>query len=214
MTQQLPVPIMKKAVKGISYIAHPLRLRILEYIDVFGPSSVSAITKAVREEQVIVSQSLRKLRDANLVKTQRRGIFIYYDLQEEYPASLFVCIRKVYGYITDSFPFLQDGYKAILPADYTKMVANQIKLFANFEKMRILEYLTLTGPSSVTDVVNVVDSVPLKVSQSLKRLRDDGFVTCRRDGRFRIYEITKGVHKTAIECIHKRYDSLKNKNDF
>ncbi len=214
MTQQLPVPIMKKAVKGISYIAHPLRLRILEYIDVFGPSSVSAITKAVREEQVIVSQSLRKLRDANLVKTQRRGIFIYYDLQEEYPASLFVCIRKVYGYITDSFPFLQDGYKAILPADYTKMVANQIKLFANFEKMRILEYLTLTGPSSVTDVVKGVDSVPLKVSQSLKRLRDDGFVTCRRDGRFRIYEITKGVHKTAIECIHKRYDSLKNKNDF
>ena len=214
MTQQLPVPIMKKAVKGISYIAHPLRLRILEYIDVFGPSSVSAITKAVRDEQVIVSQSLRKLRDANLVKTQRRGIFIYYDLQEEYPASLFVCIRKVYGYITNSFPFLQDGYKAILPADYTKMVANQIKLFANFEKMRILEYLTLNGPSSVTDVVKGVDSVPLKVSQSLKRLRDDGFVTCRRDGRFQIYEITKGVHKTAIECIHKRYDSLKNKNNF
>ncbi len=214
MTQQLPVPIMKKAVKGITSIAHPLRLRILEYVDVNGPSSVSAITKAVREEQVIVSQSLRKLRDANLVKTQRRGIFIYYDLQEEYPASIFVCIRKLYGYMTDSFYFLQDGYKAILPADYTKMVANQIKLFANFEKMRILEYLTLNGPCSVSDLVKGIDSVPLKVSQNLKRLRDDGFVTCHRAGRFQIYEITKGVHKTAIECIHKRYDSLKNKNDF
>lgn len=111
MTQQLPVPIMKKAVKGITSIAHPLRLRILEYVDVNGPSSVSAITKAVREEQVIVSQSLRKLRDAHLVKTQRRGIFIYYDLQEEYPASIFVCIRKLYGYMTDSFYFCRTDTK-------------------------------------------------------------------------------------------------------
>lgn len=71
---------MKKAVKGISYIAHPLRLRILEFIDVNGASSVSAITKAVGEEQVIVSQSLKKLRDANLVKTERRGLFIYYNI--------------------------------------------------------------------------------------------------------------------------------------
>ena len=32
--RQLPTEIMKKAVRGISYIAHPLRLRILEYLDV------------------------------------------------------------------------------------------------------------------------------------------------------------------------------------
>ena len=72
MTQdkyQLPPEIMKKAVKGITYIAHPLRLRILEYLDVNGPSSVSTITKAMNEEQVIVAQSLKKLRDAHLVTT-------------------------------------------------------------------------------------------------------------------------------------------------
>ena len=40
------------------------------------------------EEQAIVSQSLRKLREADLVKTKRRGIFIYYENSEEYPASL------------------------------------------------------------------------------------------------------------------------------
>ena len=59
MPQQLPAEIMKKAAKGISYIAHPLRLRILEYLDVNGASSVSAVTKALNEEQVIVSQSLK-----------------------------------------------------------------------------------------------------------------------------------------------------------
>ena len=214
MVEQLPEEVMKKAVKGISYIAHPLRLRILEYMDVNGASSVSAITKAVDEEQAIVSQSLRKLREAGLVKTERKGIFIYYNIYEEYPASIFVCIRKLFGYMTDNFRFLADGFKAILPRDYTNMVANQIKLFANYDKMRILEYLVLNGESRVSDIAAGINSEPLKVSQYLKRLRDDAFVVARRDGRCVYYSITAGVHKTAIECIRKRYDGLKNKADF
>ena len=47
-----------------------------------------------------------------------------------------------------------------------------------------------------------------------KRLRDDGFVVSRREGRFIIYTITKGVHQTAMSCIHKRYDSLPDKSAF
>lgn len=210
MGNQKPLPpeVMKKAVRGLSYVSHPLRLRILEYLDVYGSSSVSAITKGVREEQVIVSQSLRKLRDADLVETKRRGIFIYYDICEEYPASLFVCLRKLYGYMTDSFLFLKDGVKAVLPADYTMMAANRIKLFANYDKMRILEYLTINGESCVCNIVEGIGSEQIKVSQNLKRLKDDGFVTRRRDGRFMIYGITNGVHKTAVECIRKRWTSL------
>lgn len=210
MGNQKPLPpeVMKKAVRGLSYVSHPLRLRILEYLDVHGSSSVSAITKGVREEQVIVSQSLRKLRDADLVETKRRGIFIYYDICEEYPASLFVCLRKLYGYMTDSFLFLKDGVKAVLPADYTMMAANQIKLFANYDKMRILEYLTINGESCVCNIVEGIGSEQIKVSQNLKRLKDDGFVTRRRDGRFMIYGITNGIHKTAVECIRKRWTSL------
>ena len=214
MSEQLPVEVMKKAVKGITYIAHPLRLRILEYLDVNGASSVSAISKGVREEQVMVSQSLKKLRDAHLVKTERRGIFIYYNIQEEYPASIFTCIRKLFGYMTDNFYYLQEGYKAILPRDYTTMVANQIKLFANYDKMRILEFLLLNGESNVSDIIKGVESEQMKVSQYLKRLRDDGFVSSRREGRFIYYKITKDVHETALSCIHKRYNSLKNKDDF
>ena len=214
MRAQLPENVMKKAVKGIGYIAHPLRLRILEFVDVNGASSVSVITKAVDEEQVIVSQSLKKLRESNLVKTERRGIFIYYNICEEYPASIFFCIRKLFGYMTDNFRFLADDYKAILPRDYTNMVANQIKLFANYDKMRILEFLTLYGESRVSDIVDGINSDKLKVSQYLKRMKDEGFVICRKEGRFVFYSITKGVHKTAVECIHRRYDKLENKDEF
>ena len=214
MDNQLPVNIMKKAAKGLSYISHPLRLRILEFLDVNGSSSVSAITKGINGEQVFVSQSLRKLREAGLVKTERRGIFIYYTIEEEYPASIFFCIRKLFGYMANDFRYLEDGYKAMLPKDYTNMVANQIKLFSNYDKMRILEYLTLNGESNASEIIRGTDCDQLKTSQYLKRLRDDGFVTCRRDGRFIYYDITKGVHKTAIECIRRRYDNLADKNDF
>lgn len=212
--EQLPVQIMQKAVKGIGYIGHPSRLRILEYLDVNGASSVSDITKAIGEEQVIVSQHLRKLREANLVKTKRRGIFVYYDICEEYPASIFVCIRKLFGYMTNQFYFLQDDYKAILPKDYTAMVANRIKLFANYDKMRILEYLIIHGKQCVSDIAGGIGSEPLKVTQILKRLKEDEFVHCERDGRYVFYDICKGVHYTALQCIHKRYDKLTDKTQF
>lgn len=206
--QQLPTEIMKQAVKGISYIAHPLRLQILEFLDVNGEASVSKITKAVKEEQMIVSQSLKKLRDAGLVIAQRHGIFIYYRIQEEYPASIFECLRKLYGYMTDSIRFLADGYKAVLPTDYTTMAANRIKLFANYDKMRILEFLLLHNESNVTEIVQGINSEQLKVSQYLRRLKDDAFVSSRRDGRFIYYSITKGIHKTALQCIRKRYAKI------
>ena len=72
----LPDTIMTRAVRGLTYIAHPLRLRILEFLDVYGASSVSAIANGVGTEQMVVSQSLRKMRDAELVRTHRRGIFV------------------------------------------------------------------------------------------------------------------------------------------
>ena len=214
MTEQLPENVMKKAVKGLGYISHPLRLRILEFLDVNGASSVSAITKGIGGEQIFVSQSLRKLREAGLVKNERHGIFIYYSIQEEYPASLFVCLRKLFGYMANDFHYLADGYKAILPKDYTAMAANQIKLFANYDKMRILEFLELNGEQNVSEIMQGIGCTQLKTSQYLKRLRDDGFVLCRRNGKFVIYSITKGVHKTAIQCIHHRYNKLSDKKEF
>lgn len=209
ITKQLPADVMERAVRGLTYIAHPLRLRILEFLDVNGMSSVSAIANAVNAEQMIVSQSLKKMRDSNLVRTHRRGIFIYYEICEEYPASIFVCLRKLFGHMTDQLKFLRDGYKEILPVDYTTMAANRIKLFANFDKMRILEFLVYNGESCVCEIVNGTGIKQVKVSQYLKKLYDDDFVKSRREGRFIYYEITAGVHKTTIACIHKRYDKVK-----
>lgn len=204
----LPRDIMARAAHGLSYVAHPLRLRILEYLDVYGMSSVSAIARGVGAEQVFVSQSLRKMRDAGLVRTTRRGVFIYYEICEEYPASIFVCMRKLFGHMTDQLKFMRDGFREILPTDYTTMAANRIKLFAHIDKMRILEFLIYQGETCVCDIARGVDMPQIKVSQYLKKLSDDAFVKSRRAGRFVYYEITPGVHATTIGCIHKRYERV------
>ena len=214
MQEQLPDNIMTKAVNGINYIGHPLRLRILEYLDVNTKASVSDISEHLKVEQVIISQNLKKMKDYNLLTSKRDGKFVYYSIRKEYPASIFVCIRKLFGLMTNKFRFLDDNYKEILPEDYTTMVANRIKLFANYDKMRILEYLVINGPSNVSQVIEGIKSNQLKVSQYLKRLKDDGFLKSKKEGRFCIYEILNGVHKTAIQCIHKRYDSLEDKSLF
>lgn len=201
ITKLLPREIMERAARGIGHISHPLRLRILEFLDVNGMSSVSAIARGVGTEQMLVSQSLRKMRDANLVRTHRRGIFIYYEICEEYPASIFVCLRRLFGFMTDQICFLRDEYREILPADYTTMSANRIKLFANYDKMRILEFLTYNGESCVCQIVDGTQIPQVKVSQYLKKLSDDDFVKSRRDGRYIYYTITNGLHKTTIGCI-------------
>lgn len=207
----LPHKIMTRAVHGIVYLSHPTRLRILEFLDVNGMSSVSQIAKHIGAEQVIISQHLRKLRDANLVRTHRRGIFIYYEINEEYPASIFVCLRKLFGHMTDRFEFLRDGYREILPTDYTTMAANRIKLFSHIDKMRILEYLLYSGGTYVGDISSAIALPQPIVSQYLKKLSDDDFVKSHRDGRHVFYEITPGVHQTTLLCIHKRYANTGDK---
>ena len=61
-------------------LAHPLRLRILEFIDANDLINVNKIYNTLKLEQSITSQHLRILRMAGLVETQRDGKFIHYSL--------------------------------------------------------------------------------------------------------------------------------------
>ena len=62
-------------------LAHPLRLKILEYIDSQGIINVNKIYNTLKLEQSITSQHLRILRVAGLVETQRDGKFIHYSIK-------------------------------------------------------------------------------------------------------------------------------------
>jgi DNA-binding transcriptional ArsR family regulator len=64
-------------------LAHPLRLRIVQFIDAQTSACVNDIHKAVDIEQSIASQHLRILRMAELVHTRREGKFVFYSIDYE-----------------------------------------------------------------------------------------------------------------------------------
>jgi DNA-binding transcriptional ArsR family regulator len=61
-------------------VAHPLRMKILEFIDRNEEINVNKIYNTLKLEQSITSQHLRILRQADLVKTHRDGKYIHYSV--------------------------------------------------------------------------------------------------------------------------------------
>ncbi len=210
---QLPREAIEESAKRMGFIGHPLRLRILEFLDVTGPSNVSSIVKAVDSEQVIVSQALKRLKRDKMVKSNRNSRFIIYSLSEQ-SKKLFVCMRRKYGRDNNQPEWENPEFKKILPVDFVTGVASKIKFMAHPDKIRILEYILWKGPSTVSDIINGVKCERIKVSQLLKQLKNKGFVSSTRNGRFIIYSIAIDLPKTMINCMHKNYNSLEDKSKF
>jgi len=61
-------------------LAHPLRMKILEFIDKHKTINVNKIYNTLKLEQSITSQHLRILRLAGIVITSREGKFIHYSI--------------------------------------------------------------------------------------------------------------------------------------
>ncbi|MFZ4427859.1 MAG: ArsR/SmtB family transcription factor [Saprospiraceae bacterium] len=79
---QLSIPLDKLEVSStlLRALAHPLRLKILAFIDKHQSISVNKIYMSLDLEQSIASQHLRVLRTAALVKAEREGKFIHYSV--------------------------------------------------------------------------------------------------------------------------------------
>ncbi len=61
-------------------LAHPLRLRILEFIDKNGGINVNKIYRALDIEQSVTSQHLKIMRMAGVLNSEKVGKFVTYDI--------------------------------------------------------------------------------------------------------------------------------------
>ena len=61
-------------------LAHPLRMKILEFIDKHKTINVNKIYNSMKLEQSITSQHLKILRTTDIVITERDGKFIHYSV--------------------------------------------------------------------------------------------------------------------------------------
>ena len=75
-------------------LAHPLRMRILEFIDKHKTINVNKIYNTLKLEQSITSQHLRILRLAGIVITSREGKFIHYSIDYSKVANILKSVQS------------------------------------------------------------------------------------------------------------------------
>lgn len=75
-------------------LAHPLRIKILEYIDQNENINVNNIYTTLGLEQSLTSQHLSILRRAGIVETERNGKFIIYNINYDKINSSVLSINK------------------------------------------------------------------------------------------------------------------------
>ena len=64
-------------------LAHPLRLKILEFIDTNDSINVNKIYNTLNLEQSITSQHLRIMRTAGILHAEKDGKFVFYSIDYE-----------------------------------------------------------------------------------------------------------------------------------
>jgi DNA-binding transcriptional ArsR family regulator len=79
---------LRGVVSLLSAVGHPVRLLALIALRRRGPLSVGELRKITDTEQSHMSHQLRVLREARLVRTERRGKQIFYELYDHHVAHI------------------------------------------------------------------------------------------------------------------------------
>lgn len=94
-TDLIPMEKLERIAPVIRSVAHPLRLRIIDYLDQQGePCNVTDITEAAGAEQAMVSQQLRILKDQRVVSCRRDGNHVLYAIANPNVLLLLDCIDR------------------------------------------------------------------------------------------------------------------------
>ena len=78
-------------------LAHPLRLKILEYIDENGEINVNKIYNKLSIEQSITSQHLKTLRMAGVVDADKNGKYVNYSINYDVIEKADFAVKKFLG---------------------------------------------------------------------------------------------------------------------
>lgn len=91
----LDMPTLERVAPIIRHAAHPLRLRILDFLRPEGSEQpVSSIVDACGASQAVVSQQLRILKDQGIVSCRRDGPRVLYRIENRAVLLLLECIRR------------------------------------------------------------------------------------------------------------------------
>jgi len=91
-TSRIAQPVIERAARVIRVLGHPLRLRLLEVLEL-GERNVNELVAETGVGQATVSQQLAILRAEGVVGARRDGPRVYYRITEPKVSSILACIR-------------------------------------------------------------------------------------------------------------------------
>ncbi|CCC57808.1 MULTISPECIES: ArsR/SmtB family transcription factor [Caloramator] len=91
-------------VKIFKALGHPIRYKIINYL-LDGPKCVCVLNQDIEFSQSNLSQHLRILKDAGIVKSEKVGLNIHYSLADEEIKDLISIARQI---IDNKFQKLKD----------------------------------------------------------------------------------------------------------
>lgn len=94
--QFLPIEFVEIIADAIRILGHPLRIRIVEVLDLHGETQVNKIVDLLGCSQSVASQHLNKMRRAGLIAARREGSEVFYSLVDEHPCTIVQCMREKY----------------------------------------------------------------------------------------------------------------------
>ena len=92
----------------------------------------------------------------------------------------------------------------MIDLDVLERIAPIIRHAAHPLRLQILDYLQHAGEErSVTEIREATGVTQAVVSQQLRILKDQGILSCRRDGSYMLYDIAQPSVLLLLECIRK-----------
>ena len=88
--------------------------------------------------------------------------------------------------------------------DQAKKASDLLKALSHEVRLLILCLLS-EGERSVSELEDILTMPQAAVSQQLARLRSDGLVTARRDGRMIYYSLVSGEVHTIISSLYELF---------
>ena len=73
----------EKTTEVLKALAHPVRLCIVHGLSNKGPCNVSCMENCIKASQSGISQHLAKLKSAGIVKSERSGNEVYYEIAND-----------------------------------------------------------------------------------------------------------------------------------
>nr|WP_245965199.1 metalloregulator ArsR/SmtB family transcription factor [Sinirhodobacter hankyongi] len=82
--------------------------------------------------------------------------------------------------------------------------SNLLKALAHEGRLMIMCHLS-SGEKTVTELENLLESRQAAVSQQLARLRLEGLVTCRREGKAIYYSLSDPKAVRIVETVYEMF---------